>query len=51
MTETFNNLGIQCVKKKDIEDALTMRQDQRVDPFRSKQISFAFNNQTDYSYT
>ncbi|XP_011874541.1 PREDICTED: embryonic polarity protein dorsal isoform X3 [Vollenhovia emeryi] len=35
MVVTFSNLGIQCVKKKDIEDALRVRQDLRVDPFRT----------------
>ena len=34
MTATFQNLGIQCVKKKDIEEALTIRESIRVDPFR-----------------
>lgn len=35
MTVTFANLGIQCVKKKDIEEALRVREEIRVDPFRS----------------
>jgi len=35
MTCEFSNLGIQCVKKKDIEDSLKIREDIRVDPFRS----------------
>uniref|UniRef100_A0A2C9GUV8 RHD domain-containing protein n=1 Tax=Anopheles dirus TaxID=7168 RepID=A0A2C9GUV8_9DIPT len=35
MSYTFNNLGIQCVKKKDVEEALRMRQEIRVDPFRT----------------
>ncbi|XP_018403565.1 PREDICTED: embryonic polarity protein dorsal-like [Cyphomyrmex costatus] len=35
MVVTFSNLGIQCVKKKDIEEALKMRQELRVDPFRT----------------
>lgn len=34
MSATFSNLGIQCVKKKDIEDALRVRESIRVDPFR-----------------
>lgn len=38
MTATFANLGIQCVKKKDIEEALKVREDMRVDPFKSKLI-------------
>lgn len=36
MAVTFSNLGIQCVKKKDIEDALKVREEIRVDPFRSE---------------
>ncbi|XP_076296675.1 dorsal isoform X4 [Lasioglossum baleicum] len=35
MTVTFANLGIQCVKKKDIEEALRIREEFRVDPFRT----------------
>ncbi|KAG7213837.1 hypothetical protein KM043_003050 [Ampulex compressa] len=35
MMVTFANLGIQCVKKKDIEDALRVREENRVDPFRT----------------
>lgn len=35
MTATFANLGIQCVKKKDIDDSLKERERIRVDPFRS----------------
>jgi Rel/ankyrin family protein len=36
MTVSFSNLGIQCVKKKDIEEALKLREEIRVDPFRCK---------------
>lgn len=36
MTVSFDKLGIQCVKRKDIEDALKLREEIRVDPFRSK---------------
>lgn len=36
MTATFANLGIQCVKKKDIDESLKEREKIRVDPFRSK---------------
>lgn len=44
MTVTFANLGIQCVKKKDIEEALKVREEIRVDPFRSKlKFSYMFN--------
>lgn len=35
MTLSFANLGIQCVKKKDIEEALRVREKIRVDPFRT----------------
>ncbi|XP_032665873.1 proto-oncogene c-Rel-like isoform X3 [Odontomachus brunneus] len=35
MIVTFSNLGIQCVKKKDIEEALKVREELRVDPFRT----------------
>ena len=36
MTASFPNLGIQCVKKKDIDESLTLRQQIRVDPFQSR---------------
>ncbi|XP_076033421.1 embryonic polarity protein dorsal-like isoform X5 [Oratosquilla oratoria] len=39
----FSNLGIQCVKKKDVEDALRVREEIRVDPF---QTGFGHRNQT-----
>lgn len=42
MTVQFSNLGIQCVKKKDIEQALKVREEIRVDPFRSK-LMFVFS--------
>lgn len=35
MIVSFSNLGIQCVKKRDIEDALRVREEIRVDPFGS----------------
>ncbi|KAF4528208.1 hypothetical protein B566_EDAN014033, partial [Ephemera danica] len=35
MTCVFSNLGIQCVKKKDIEEALKVREEIRVDPYRT----------------
>ncbi|XP_053961685.1 embryonic polarity protein dorsal isoform X3 [Anastrepha ludens] len=35
MRAVFSNLGIQCVKKKDIEGALKAREDIRVDPFKT----------------
>lgn len=35
----FSNLGIQCVKRRDIEEALRVREEIRVDPFRSKLIN------------
>lgn len=42
MTVHFSNLGIQCVKKKDIEHALRVREEIRVDPFRT---GFGHRNQ------
>lgn len=36
MTMVFNNLGIQCVKKRGVEEALSVREFIRVDPFRSE---------------
>ena len=36
MTVSFPNLGIQCVKKKDVEGSLNEREKERVDPFNSK---------------
>ncbi|XP_044747918.1 embryonic polarity protein dorsal-like isoform X2 [Coccinella septempunctata] len=35
MSVSFSNLGIQCVKKKDIESSLKTREEIRVDPFRT----------------
>jgi len=35
MNCSFPNLGIQCVKKKDIEESLALRQQIRVDPFQT----------------
>lgn len=32
----FNNLGIQCIRKKDIEEALRKREEIKVDPFKSE---------------
>ena len=32
----FSNLGIQCVKRKGVEEALKLREEIRVDPFGSK---------------
>ena len=34
MTLEFQHLGIQCVRKKDIAEALKQRQEIRVDPYR-----------------
>ena len=36
MAVTFQNLGIQCVKKKDVEESLRLREAIRVDPFQSE---------------
>ncbi|XP_037037586.1 embryonic polarity protein dorsal isoform X2 [Bradysia coprophila] len=35
MSVTFSNLGIQCVKKRDIDEALRVREEIRVDPYRT----------------
>jgi c-Rel proto-oncogene protein len=32
----FSNLGIQCVKKRDIEEALRTREEIGIDPFGSE---------------
>ena len=34
MTVEFQHLGIQCVRKKDIDDSLKQRKDIRVDPYK-----------------
>ena len=36
MTIAFPSLGVQCIKKKEIEEALLLRQEIRVDPFQSE---------------
>lgn len=36
MKVQFQNLGIQCVKKRDIESSLRLREQIKVDPFRRK---------------
>jgi len=36
MTLAFQSLGVQCVKKREIEEALALRREIRVDPFQSK---------------
>jgi len=36
MRMQFQNLGIQCVKKRDIESSLRLREQIKVDPFRRK---------------
>lgn len=36
MEYMFSNLGIQCVKKKEVEQALKLREEIRVDPYASK---------------
>ena len=38
---TFSNLGVQCVKKKGIEEALKLREEIRVDPYHSWVISLS----------
>ncbi|XP_050084423.1 embryonic polarity protein dorsal isoform X2 [Anopheles aquasalis] len=44
MSYSFNNLGIQCVKKKEVAEALKQRLEIRVDPFRT-----GFNHATEAS--
>lgn len=46
MSVTFSNLGIQCVKKRDIDEALKVREEIRVDPYRSEYYT---NNVTEES--
>lgn len=36
---SFSNLGIQCVKRKDVDTALRTREELRVDPFKSELAS------------
>lgn len=33
---SFTSLGIQCVKRKDVEESLKLRESIKVDPFRSE---------------
>lgn len=42
MKMVFSNLGIQCVKRRDIEEALRVREEIRVDPFRSEHLKMSF---------
>jgi hypothetical protein len=42
MVCSFTSLGIQCVKRKDVEDSLKLRESIKVDPFRT---GFAHKNQ------
>lgn len=54
MAVTFNNLGIQCVKKKDIEHHLRMREEIRVDPYLSEyfpQPKFSIIMKRDFPYS
>jgi c-Rel proto-oncogene protein len=39
MRIVFSTLGVQCVKKHDIEESLKIREKIRVDPFRSEKKS------------
>lgn len=43
MVATFPNVSIQCVKKKDMEASLKLRQRNQVDPYNRKFIEFAFH--------
>jgi c-Rel proto-oncogene protein len=38
---SFTSLGIQCVKRKDIEDSLKLRESIKVDPYRSISLSLS----------
>lgn len=38
MSCSFTSLGIQCVKRKDVEESLKLRESIKVDPFRSKDL-------------
>lgn len=39
MSYTFKNLGVQCVKRKDIPESLKTRNDIKVDPFRKRRTT------------
>lgn len=41
---TFNFLGIQCVRKIEVDESLEKREHLKIDPFRSKYFFFIFNN-------
>ena len=43
MQVVFSNLGIQCIKKRDVEDALKLREEIRVDPFQSESCEWQMN--------
>ena len=43
MSMVFSNLGIQCVKKRDIDEALRVREEIRVDPYRSNFLNHFLN--------
>ena len=45
MTIAFPSLGVQCIKKKEIEEALMLRQEIRVDPFQSESLILHANSQ------
>jgi hypothetical protein len=38
MTLSLQNVGIQCVKRSNVDEALKERESQRIDPFKSKLI-------------
>ena len=40
MQHSFQNIGIQCVKKTEIDDALRKRREINVDPFGSKYLVY-----------
>ena len=41
---SFRNIGIQCVKKKEVKASLLVRAENKVDPFsrKSRPLDFAF---------
>jgi Rel/ankyrin family protein len=47
---TFSNLGVQCVKKKGIEEALKLREEIRVDPFHSSVEIFFLKQSNEFFY-
>jgi len=40
----FPNLGIQCVKKNEVENSLRLREKKKLDPFQSKQTATRYSH-------